>query len=55
MGAKTPHKHPKLPSTYVCTINPKEYFGETTNPSGKEKDIKDQKKPSEASHSNGQI
>ena len=55
MGAKTLHKQPKPPSAYVCAINPKGYFGETTHTSGKGKDIKDQKQPSKASQISGQI
>ena len=55
MGAKTPHKQPKPPSTYVCTINPKGYFGETTHSSCKEKDIRDQNNSKEASQNNNLI
>ena len=55
MGAKTPHKKSKPPSTYMYNINPKGYFGEIANPSDKEKDIKDQKQPSTASPSSSQI
>lgn len=28
MGAETPHKKVKLPSTYVYELDPKGYFGE---------------------------
>ena len=55
IGAKMPHKQPNPPSTYVCTINPKGYFGETTHSSCKEKEIKDHKKPKEASKRNNLI
>ena len=55
MGAEIPHKKPKPPSTYVCTINPKGYFGETTHCSFKEGENKDQKKANKASQRNDPI
>ena len=41
MGVETPHKQPKPPLAFVCTINPKGYFGETTHSSCKEREIRD--------------
>ena len=55
MGVETPHKKQKPPSTYVCNIKPKGYFGEDANPSDKAQDIKDQKQSSVASYSNDPI
>ena len=55
MGAETPHKKPKPPSAYVCDINPEGYFGETTDPSNKGKEVTHQKQSLVASPSSGQI
>ena len=55
MGAETPHKQQKPPSSYVYNINPKGYFGENTNPSDQAHDIKDLKPSSVASYRNDPI
>ena len=50
MGAETPHKKQKPPSTYVYNMNPKGYFGENAHSSDNRKDITDQQQPLDASH-----